>query len=1117
MADIFDQIDVFDTAAAPEKGDIFDQISPEPERLSTGGGLAEFGKGIIKGTLGVGKGFVGTTTAMAGALPTEKEMYELYGFAADRPLAETKARPFVRAKQKITEVQERFPVTHRGASAWAGRVIGEAIPYMGMALAGGYLIGLPGAAMVGFAVEGDNAYDEAIATGASEEQAQTERVVVGSINAAIEALQIGRLMKFHRTGKHSVRAFINAAKKKSLKEMARTGKQFSSELLKISIEEGLEEFSQEGVSIGVPAVLRDEYPRKVDDTPDWWAIGERLGEASLGGMVAGGVLGGAGAVIADVAAPAAVEPTIEVTEPVVEEPTAPDEVTMPEQVLHLDWKKGEKFYAAHNLDEKFWDWYNSVGKVEARKQGVAVTKNWQGDYYAHTTRIAVKPTVKKADPLTKLSRLQEQADQTVIRGEKPSQGLLDEIRKTKKEVKRETKPTKEQYAAGHKIPEMLGMSEKKRKDFMRKTVGKRSMAKMTPLEAEEYIDALYKLARKKGISVGILPGERAFKEPTIVSKLTPQLYEAEVLGVKFMVDPAIIGKQKLDVEFSAISRKLGRMEKIINKLGKETTASKAKAKLLNKPTKSIKRFTELLNKYEEPPANLSKDEKEIFNYFRTLSNAIWIRENKVREELGMEPILYKKGYVRHIVDTLAQDIIDGRHPIPEEIKYWAEKHVKAKITNPMEFQRKLGDELQEMFSDDLIKITRAMTWTGLKEIQLDKPLEFFKNQLGLHSEVIPASTRRWTEAFVNTMIKGQQTHGDKKLNSLVTKTGVGGLVDKVLKPFGRKVSDKPLTNILQKAGRLQIYGVMGWRPKQLIRNKFQLLQNLALYTTKANLKSYLPAGKQLKKLLSESLFLKTYKGFEDLTDIDKRVLGKFWLAPFQWTAVSNARQAMGAGYYDMLDLIENPKYKGLRGWADPKRTYKEEPEFLYSSEIKALENEMPFGASATQYHYIPMAMPEVFRSKRNIPLTRLQSWWMNYFFNFHREALHRLLKGETRHGRELPWSRRIGWFRYLVIGGLVLNTLGYTKSFLLGAAPESTPPIFQLLLSLYKYIITDNDKVRASSKRKFINALKTFIPGHLAYKDAHAIWTGKSKLHEYFFYAKGIFAKEKKGEQRKGF
>jgi len=642
----------------------------------------------------------------------------------------------------------------------------------------------------------------------------------------------------------------------------------------------------------------------------------------------------------------------------------------------------------------------------------------------------------------------------------------------------------------------------------------RAAAKPVEETLTKRVKDLEKLAREKGLEPEIPPGERKFKEPTITHLLTPQLYEAEKLGVKFMTKPAEIGKQALDIEFNRHVRDLDKVARIINKLGGETVKSKTAAKLKNKPTKSIERFTELLNTHEEAPAELSDKETVAFNYFRNLSRSLIARENKVRTRLGMDLIPYKPGYVRHIVDIMAQEMIDGRYPIPEDLKFWAEEKVKAKIHNPMEFQRQLGDELEGIFSKDLIKLSKAMMWTGLKEIHLDEPLKFFEYQLSLHSEVIPSATRRWTEKFINHMIKGQPTDLDKGLDALVTKSGLNGLFNKILAPFGRVVSNKPLTNLMQKAGRLQIYGVMGWRPKQLIRNKFQLVQNLALYSIKANLKSFLPASKQLKALLSESLFLEGYKGFEDLTAIDKKILGRGWLAPFQWTAVSNARQAMKCAYWDTLDLIENSRYKKFE-WADSKRTYKEKSESLYESEKEKILSEMEFGAGVTQYHYIPMAMPEVFRHKALTPFTRLQSWWMNHFFKFHTEAATRLLKGETGYGQKLPWSRRIGWGRYMVIGGVILNTLGYTRSYLLGAAPDSFPPIGKLLANMFiwlKAIWLGNTKTRQSAERKMLASIKTFIPGYLAIKDIKAVMSGKKSPIYLFFYGK---EKKSKYERRR--
>jgi hypothetical protein len=266
----------------------------EPEER---GRITETGAAATRGLLNVAGGFVGTAETYGKLLKTQigKGLAPLPAFLLNRYEKYTGLN-FVREQQKvkanIQSAQAKFPKTREGAEGWAINVIGEAVPYMGAALAAGYFVGLPGAAMVGFAVEGDTAYDEAIRTGATERQAQAERVLVGSVNAAIEALQVDKLLKFSQTGKHSVREFVRLVRRKAYKLAGKKAKKLSGQLLKTAIQEGMQEFTQEGVSIAVPAAMRGEYPKNPDGSPNVYAIGERLGAAALGGFVAGGVLGG---------------------------------------------------------------------------------------------------------------------------------------------------------------------------------------------------------------------------------------------------------------------------------------------------------------------------------------------------------------------------------------------------------------------------------------------------------------------------------------------------------------------------------------------------------------------------------------------------------------------------------------------------------------------------------------------------------------------------------------------------------------------------------------------------------------------------------------------------------
>jgi len=252
----------------------------------------EFGKGIIRGFLNVGEGLVGTTEWL---IPGKQES-------------------LLQAKERIEQAGTSFAPQIDNPAAWTGRVIGEALPYMGSAMVGGVGaggvagglgaaargIGIAqklGAASIAFSVEGQQAYDDAIASGASDNEATAERLIIGSINAAIEAVQIDRLLKFHKSGGATLKSFIRNIRNKSWDLVGGDAKKFTGDVLRHALIEGIEEVAQEGTSISVPAFLRGDIKRNPDGTTDWGYVVDRLAQAGLGGAVAGGVLGGAGAMI----------------------------------------------------------------------------------------------------------------------------------------------------------------------------------------------------------------------------------------------------------------------------------------------------------------------------------------------------------------------------------------------------------------------------------------------------------------------------------------------------------------------------------------------------------------------------------------------------------------------------------------------------------------------------------------------------------------------------------------------------------------------------------------------------------------------------------------------------
>ena len=195
---------------------------------------------------------------------------------------------------------------------------------------------------------------------------------------------------------------------------------------------------------------------------------------------------------------------------------------------------------------------------------------------------------------------------------------------------------------------------------------------------------------------------------------------------------------------------------------------------------------------------------------------------------------------------------------------------------------------------------------------------------------LPSSTKTWLVNYVNQVIKGQQTELDASVNRWITQTGIGGVLDKLLKEFGRSIGTRPVTVMAQFAGRLNILATIGTKPRQIIRNLFQTIQNLALYGVTPTLQAELPAGKTLSRLLDNSLFLKSYSRYEELPTSAMGKLERAWMWAYGKSAIINARKGMKAAFYPTVDYITNPKNKGL-GWADPARTYKEEKGFVYPS------------------------------------------------------------------------------------------------------------------------------------------------------------------------------------------
>lgn len=225
------------------------------------------------GALNVASGAVGTLASVSEGAIWDKDQIE--GLA-----------------QKLYRIGKRPAFTPTKGGGWEGFVaasVGQAAPYMGAAVGATLLTGTPlGAFGVGYAVEGDNAYRDAIEAGASEEEAQMNRFIVGVINASIETLQVSQVMKFAKAGRGSIQAIKKAAQQRAWKKVLAKGSKIGYEAATHATREAIEEILQETTQI----VAISKHDPKVWDTAT-----ERILMSGLGGGVVGLFLGGGGRVI----------------------------------------------------------------------------------------------------------------------------------------------------------------------------------------------------------------------------------------------------------------------------------------------------------------------------------------------------------------------------------------------------------------------------------------------------------------------------------------------------------------------------------------------------------------------------------------------------------------------------------------------------------------------------------------------------------------------------------------------------------------------------------------------------------------------------------------------------
>jgi hypothetical protein len=180
------------------------------------------------------------------------------------------------------------PMKAAGKIGYVTRAMSEAIPNFAYNMT----IGNSGI----FITEYGNAKQDALNDGATDFEADAIAIPVATINTIIEGWQIDKIFKVAGLGKGAKQAVKQAIKDRSYKAFIKGGAKFTGQSVLAAINEGIEGFTQEGVSIAVPGFIIGNYPKDENGRIDWAGIMSRMGQSFVGEGLGGLLIGTGGAV-----------------------------------------------------------------------------------------------------------------------------------------------------------------------------------------------------------------------------------------------------------------------------------------------------------------------------------------------------------------------------------------------------------------------------------------------------------------------------------------------------------------------------------------------------------------------------------------------------------------------------------------------------------------------------------------------------------------------------------------------------------------------------------------------------------------------------------------------------
>ena len=535
------------------------------------------------------------------------------------------------------------------------------------------------------------------------------------------------------------------------------------------------------------------------------------------------------------------------------------------------------------------------------------------------------------------------------------------------------------------------------------------------------------------------------------------------LGMIDFLDDVRRSKRYMATELHHLGNEVKAAIDMFEVASKTTGRAVSKSAVGNRPTEAMALLERALemNKGAELQALLktfNPAQKEAFRSIRKVTNFYFERTNEARKFLGLDPIQYREGYLAKVYKGQVAEEVGLTYETIQAQRKGAPTRAIKEPENVRAIARKEGAVGEEVFTgrDRLYRRVMNMAHHDAKEIYLHQPVRVVKatvNQL-LDAGVMTPAEAKFAVEYTQNFALNQPSESWRKLDASLkgflsakrlNAGSIEGAINGMMETFrlNYSITDRPATDAIRVFGAGVSRGMIAGRPSLAFRNMFQ---------------SFLPHQFVSTKAMAKAMFYDTPEGLQKRLDADdiwqfsqtmaeEGVGGKGAMGLVH--AKFNVKNSANAAYWEMADniIMDSAGKRGystsagraLRAKSKNKHVFAEDE---WSSRIMPEVRHM---ISGTQWMYDSMGLPGTFATPGGKVMFKLQSWPMNYVFNYLDEGIHRAKTGyrswDTAKQMKLTAVERAGILKHFAGMALVVNAfaqLGMDYSSTAGITPTYT-------------------------------------------------------------------------------